>query len=338
MLPSSLLLLSLSGCEMVTSLLESEPDLTTAEAQLLKGDLPAADGAYAEAAAASPANIDAATGAAYTAMLRGDYAAADKLLADALANPEAPKAELTMRRALVALEAGELENVRKYGEESGMDAGLLLAAEVVLADEGDLEGAAEILGRIKGGGPVGETAKRYLDLINDDDPMVAGLSEVNALWAVGEKGVAVDSVDDVFKVLPEDQEGRDEMLLLWSSRAASVGKTEIARSLLDSVLFTPDGQGWRKTAISAIIACAEGNGEECLATFERLEGAPGDGVDDAKATAAVLIASQDKEVAATLAGSVRSNAAARALKEAGDSSGARAAASGALRNYLESGG
>jgi hypothetical protein len=337
MLPTSLLLFSLSGCEMIQDLLDSEPDLTTAETQLVTGDLPAAAGSYTEAALAAPGNIDAATGAAHLALLQGDHAAADKFLADAQAAAPGPVPALSLRRALVALEAGELEKVRSFGEESGLDVGLLLAAEVALAD-GEPEEAAEILGRITDTGPTGAAAKQYLALINDPEPLVAGLSEAAALWALGEEKVAVRSVEDLFKVLPEDQPGRDEMLLMWSSRAVSVGEIAIARSLLDSVLFPPEGQGWRKTATAAIIACAEGDGETCLATFELLEGAPSDGVADARATAAVLIAGQDRDVAAQLAGSVLSNAAARALLEAGDRQGAQQAASGALKSYLESGG
>jgi len=338
MLPSTLLLLTLTGCEMITDLLDSEPDLTTAEAQLASGDLPAAADAYTEAAAAAPTHVEAATGAAYAALLQGNHAAADKYLAAAQASLEAPSPELTLRRALVALEAGKLEEMSAFGKASGLDAGLLLAAEYALA-EGELEDAAELLKGIKSSGPVSDAARQYLALIEDEDPLVSGLSETYALWALGEKKVAVRSVDDIFKALPEDQEGRDEMLLMWASRAASVGETDIARSMLDSVLFLPQGQSWRKTATSAIISCAEGDAAGCLAAFEKLEGAPSDGVADAKATAAVLIAGQDRDAAAQLAGSVRSDAAARALLEAGDRSAAQqAASSGALKSYLESGG
>jgi tetratricopeptide (TPR) repeat protein len=342
MLSSSLLMLSLYGCEMVQGFLEPEPDVASAEAALQRGDLPAADAAYMEAVTAAPGNIDAATGAAHLALLQGDYARADQHLVSAIAAAEAagepldPK--LILRRALVALEAGEdLAKVRQFGEQSNMPVGLLLAAEVALAD-GEPEEAAELLGRISDNGAVGEAAEQYLALINDPEPLVAGLSEAAALWSLGEEKVAVRSVEDLFKVLPEDQTGRDEMLLMWSSRAASVGETEIARSLHDSVLFPPEGQAWRKTATLAIIYCAEGKGEECLETFALLEGAPSDGLDDAKATAAMLIARLDRDVAQELVGSVQTNAAARALLEAGNASAARDMAEGPMKIYLESGG
>lgn len=342
MLSSSLLMLLLSGCEMIQEFLEPEPDVAAADAALQRGDLPAADAAYTEAVTMAPGNVGAATGAAHVALLQGNYDRADQLLASAIAVAEAageaPDPKLALRRALVALEAGEdLAKVRQFGEQSNMPVGLLLAAEVALAD-GESEEAAELLGRISDSGAVGDAARQYLALINDSEPLVAGLSEAAALWSLGEETVAVRSVEDLFKVLPEDQDGRDEMLLMWSSRAASIGETDIARSLLDSVLFPPEGHAWRKTATLAIIYCAEGNGEACQETFALLEEAPSDGLNDAKATAAMLIAKLDRDAAQQLVGSIQTNAAARALLEAGDTSAARGAAQGPLKSYLESGG
>lgn len=341
MLTSSLLLLSLSGCEMVLSLMETEPDLTAADAALQSGDLPAAAAAYQEAAQAAPGNVDAAIGAAHTALLAGDTAAADQFILQAIAAMEAAgtpvEPGMHLRRALIALQAGELENVRAFGEQSNMPAGLLLAAEVALAD-GESEEAKELLERISASGAVSATASEYLALLNHPEPLVAGLSEPAALWALGEDKVAVRSVEDLFSVLPEDLDGRDGMLLLWSSRAASIRETEIAQALLDQVLFPPEGQSWRKMATTGIIACAEGRGADCLSTFELLTEAPVDGLNDAKATAAMLIAGQDNDVAMQLVGSIQSNAAARAMMEAGNSSGAREAASGPLLRHLEAGG
>ena len=67
--------------------------------------------------------------------------------------------------------------------------------------------------------------------------------------------------------------------------------------------------------------------------------APADGLADARATAAILIAKQSPEVAKALVGPYVSNAAARVLLEAGDSAGASAAApGGVLASYLKAGG
>ena len=338
--PAALLFLSLTGCEIVQGLIGGGPEaaLAEAEASLIGGDLPSASDSYAAAAQTSPDNIDAATGAAYAALLRGDTAAADAALAAAEPTAGERLPEIKLRRALVAMESGDLEKVREFGEASGTPEGLLFAAEVALAD-GEREEAAALLGQVSGG-TAGTVAKEYLDLINDDDPLVAGLSEAQALWALGEQKVAVRSVEALVKALPDSRDDRDEMLLIWASRAAALGETDIARSLLDSVIFPPKGQAWRKAATLAIISCAEGDSETCLSLFDKLDGnAPSDGLADARATAAVLIAGDNPEVARELAGRYTSNAAARALLETGDRAGAASAApDGPLRTYLGSGG
>ncbi|MFT5681659.1 MAG: hypothetical protein ACI8RZ_002565 [Myxococcota bacterium] len=337
--PAALLFLSLTGCETIQGLIGGGPEaaLDEAEASLTAGDLPSASAAYAELVAAHPDNLDAATGAAYTALLQGDTAAADGYLAGAEPTAGEELGSIKLRRALVALKAGDLEKVREHGEASGTPEGLLFAAEVALAD-GEREEAAALLGRVSGG-PAGEVAAEYMSLIDDADPLVAGLSEAQALWALGEQKVAVRSVEELVKALPDSREDRDSMLLVWSSRAAALGEVDIARSLLDSVIFPPKGQAWRKAATQAIISCAEGDAETCLDLFEKLDGnAPTDGLADARATAAVLIADENPEVARQLAGRYTSNAAARALLEAGDRSGAAgAAADGPLRSYLQGG-
>ncbi len=337
--PAALLFLSLTGCEIIQGLIGGSPEegLAQAEAALTGGDLPGAADAYAELVKAHPDNVDAATGAAYTALLQGDTATADAFLAAAEATAGERAGELKLRRALVALKAGDLEQVRAHGEASGTPEGLLFAAEVALAD-GEREDAAALLGRVSGG-TAGQVAAEYMALIDDEDPLVACLSEAQALWALGEHKVAVRSVEELVKALPDSREDRDELLLVWASRAAGLGEVDIARSLLDSVIFPPQGQAWRKAATAAIIACAAGDAETCLDLFDKLDGnAPVDGLADARATAAVLIADDNPEVARQLAGRYTSNAAARALLEAGDRSGAAGAApDGPLRSYLQGG-
>lgn len=334
--------LSLSGCSLVEGMLGggAEEACAQAEAQLAAGDLPGAADAYAGLASESPTEVCVATGHAYMLLLQGDTDGADGALAAAQDSAGDQAGLVHLRRALVALEAGNLDSVRQHGEASGLPQGQLLAAEVALAD-GEREEATPLLESAKaGGGAVGGVAGEYLTLIADPEPLVAGLSEAQALWALGEKKVAVRSVEELVKNLGDDDGNRGEQLLLWAGRAASVGETEVARSLLDALIFPPDGQQWRRVATRAIISCAEGQSEICLTEFERLEGnAPSDGLADARATAAVLIAGQDDAAAVKLASPYISNAAARALAEAGDLDAARESApGGVLSDYLKAGG
>lgn len=341
LLTSALLALA-PGCDMVEGLLGggSEDACAQAEGMLAAGDLPGAADAWAAAAADDPAAVCVATGHAYSLLLQGDTTAADAALAAAQEGAGDAAPMIHLRRALVALQAGNLDAVREHGEASGLPQGQLLAAEVALAD-GEREEALGLLEQARsGGGEVAATAGAYADLINDSDPLVAGLSEAQALWALGERKVAVQSVEELVKNLGDDRGDREEQLLLWAGRAASVGQTEVARSLMDALIFAPEGQQWRRIATRAIIACAEGEGETCLTQFEALEGnAPSDGLADARATAAVLIAGQDDATAKQLASPYISNAAARALVETGDLDAARESApGGVLSDYLKAGG
>ena len=304
------------------------------------GDLPGAGAKFSTAAQEHPDSTAVATGAALTMMMQGDHEGADAVLAaaEATAGEQAPS--ILLRRALVALQAGDLDAVRTHGEGSGLPAGQFLAAEVALAD-GEREEAQELLEAAKGaGGDVGDMAKSYLELIESDDPLLSGMSEVQALWALGERKVAVRSVEDLVLELPDDQEDRSEQLLIWAGRAASVRETDIARSILNGMVFPPPGQAWRKVATEAIINCADGKAEACIQQLDRLEGsAPADGLADARATAAMLIAEDDGDAAEQLVGPYISNAAARALVEAGNISGAKESVpGGVLATYLEGSG
>jgi len=332
-----LLALILSGCGFVQDLIggSSGEEAAAAEALLISGDLPGAAAGYLAANQSDPERLDAAVGAAYAALLQDDPATADRILAAVVA--EGQQGEILLRRALVALHAGDLEAVRLHGEASATPIGLLLAAEVALAD-GEREEAAEILQKVSGG-DAGALAQEYLTLINNPDPLIAGLSEAQALWALGEEKVAVRSVEELVKNMSDDQGSRDEQLLVWAGRAATIAEIDIARSLLDAVIFSPKDQAWRKAATSAIIACAAGEDAACEEEFATLDGnAPSDGLADAKATAAMLIAKSSPDVARRLVGSQSSNAAAYALHQAGDSTAAaQAAPSGPLRSFLSGG-
>ena len=69
---------------------------------------------------------------------------------------------------------------------------------------------------------------------------IINLSEAQALWALGEQKVAVRSVEALVKALPDSRDDRDEMLLIWASRAAALGETDIARSLLTNYTYHPN--------------------------------------------------------------------------------------------------
>ena len=120
-------LFALSGCSKAE---EAKKAVDAAEAKLKSGDLPGACTDYDAAAVAYPDTLDAITGSAFCALAAGNADQADKILA--AAEPKAKEAlpQIKLRRALVALHAGKLEEVKTYGEASGLPMGKLLSAEV----------------------------------------------------------------------------------------------------------------------------------------------------------------------------------------------------------------
>ena len=106
----------LGACDL-SSYFESVPeiDTTVAESSLSDGSLPQAAQEYDKLLAIDPTNIDAATGAAYLAMLREDYVAADAYLAAVQATSETPIPEVSMRRALIAQRNQELDLAKSFG-------------------------------------------------------------------------------------------------------------------------------------------------------------------------------------------------------------------------------
>lgn len=316
----SVLLLSLWGCAIVQSfLVDPAKQVAEAEAKLKTGDLDGAAAVYDAGLQKSPGNVDLVSGAAYVKLLQGNPAAADTLLASAEATAGPRLGEVKMRRALVAMKTGDLDAVKKQATEAGTPEAKLIVAEVSLAD-GDKATAKTQLEAIQGeAGPVGETATAYLGLINDADSRVAGLSEVQALWALGQRPIAVRSVEELVVAYASVREDGPEQLLLWAGRAATVGEPAIATNLLDAIPVAPPGQVWRLQATRALVSCAEGNGAECFAGFERISTiSPADGYADARATAALLIAERDGETAKRLLEGQAGDAAARAWALLGD--------------------
>lgn len=313
-----------------------------AEALLKSGDLPGGAGAYETLAKDHPDSVGVAIGKAYMEYLAGDFDAADKTLAGAEAAAGEKLGEIKLRRAMVALAAGNLDDVRKHGKDSAMPAGLVMAAEVHLADA-EAEDAIELLKTARSdSGAVGETASWYLEKIESGDALQAGLAEAAALWAVGQRPTACEVAEDIVKGLPEGPE-KSTQLLAWAGRAVSSGRAGIASSLLDEldVAGAPEGQEWRVQATRGIVLIADGQNEEGLEKFAQLQAAvdagyaPWEGVADARATAAAI--TSDKEVAKTLLAGVETAPAARALFQAGAPAAAREAApSGTpLANFLE---
>ncbi len=293
--------------------------VAAADAQLKEGQIAEAVDAYAAALAAHPGNLEAAVGAAFGAYSRGDFAEADQILATAEATAGDRAGELKLRRSLVAMKDGDTDLAREHAEASGTAAGLVLAAEVALAD-GEREEARALLDRAaQVSGPIGALAQDYVGLLKHEDPAVAGLAENYALWAIGQREVAVASVEEVVKGLPEDYEGKSEELLVWAGRSASSGETQVASNLLEAIDFPPQGQAWRVLATRAIILCAEGQAEDCATMLSSLEGkAPADGLLHARATAVMALGGEDRDAAVAVLGSSASDAAARAAMLLGD--------------------
>jgi hypothetical protein len=329
------LFLGSTGCDFIQQHLNPPPDLTAGAKQLADGDLPAAADEWDKLATAHPDSVDVAVGKAYTQLLSGDYKGADATLAAVEPTAKDKLGELELRRALVALRDGRLDDVKKHGKDSGLPEGKLLAAEVHLVDLESDEGAALFRELSASDGAVGETAKTYLSMLESDDQHLAGLAEATALWALGDRGQSVQSAEELVRELPADYEKKNELLMIWASRAATSGKPAIANSLLDDLEFPPEGQAWRVEAIRAIAAVAAGQPEVASQKFNALRtaGAPADGLADALATACGV--ATDPTIAKKLAEGVESAAAARCLAKAGEGDAASKAPDGPLKSFLE---
>lgn len=337
----SLLPLLVGGCDLEALMGGGGGGQGLEEAQglLRGGDLPGASAKFDELAVATPESVDVAIGRAYTQLLAGDTSGADATLAAVEAKAGEQLGAVKLRRALVALEVGDLDGVKSHGRASGLPEGKLFAAEVHLADLENDEAIATLKEVSASGGPAGVTANEYLALLESGDPYKAGMAEASALWALGDREGAVANVEELLDSL--DDENKDALVLIWAGRAVTSGAPGVAGNLLEMIETPPQGQQWRIQSVRAMIAIADGDAETGLQLFEVLNGladqgdVPREGLNDAMATAAAL--SGDPGVARQLVGSVESAAAARGLLEAGDGSAAKGQApSGPLRSYLES--
>ncbi|MFK7928057.1 MAG: tetratricopeptide repeat protein [Myxococcota bacterium] len=338
-----------SGCAMIEDMTgislttPANPDAIVAEAmdKLKEGDLPGAMAEYTSLVEQNPDVVEAKIGLSYTQMLAGDFDGADSTLAKAIETKDLPPetvAELTLRRALVALRTGDVENTQKYGEASGLAAGQILAAEVYLADA-EADSARPLLEQAasSGTGTVKAAAQSYLEALDDEESGRAQLAEASALWALGRRAEACEAAEELLRLLPPELESRDEMLLLWAGRAVTSGQAGGAEGLLDEMGQAPEGQAWRVQATRALIAVANEDYDGARETLAALgsAGAPADGLVDAIATAAAI--SNDSEFAREIGKGVESSAIARGLMAAGADDAAKAAApsSSMLARYLE---
>lgn len=306
-----------------------------AEALLQQGDLPAAAEEYKRLYAENPDSVSVAVGFAYVQLLANDIVGADTTLAAIEPKSGDKVGEIRLRRALVALEAQDLDRVEMLGMQSELPEGKLLAAEVHLVDL-ESEEAIRLFREVSAtGGVVGETATTYLKLLESADQHKASLAEASALWALGDRSGACNAVKESLKALAEDDPDKDSLLLLWAGRAVVSGRIEVAKSLLEDA-FPPEGQQWRVQSTLAMIALAEGRVDDAKKIFGALrddEKVPKAGLDDALATACGVV--RDATIAKELLEGVESGAAARCLAAVGAEDAGGRAAEGPLKNFVE---
>jgi len=321
-----------------TDLFKKNPDEVIAPgiSALKDGDLLTAYDALDKARADNASLAKVQSTAAYTYLLAGEYDKADNALAAAEAASSGDEVgKIKLRRALVALRAGNLDAVKEHGVASGLDAGKVLAAEVHLADA-ESDEAIALLKSVNSNDAVGQTAAEYLKRLESGDQFQASLAEATALWAIGQRGGACEQAGDLVGSVESESKGM--LLLLWAGRAVTSNRVDVAASLLDEAEFAtiPQEQAWRRQATLAIVHIAKGEYDEGVALFDALAsaGAPADGIADARATAAALC--KDKAVARQLVEGLESAAVGRSLLEAGAGKAAKdQTPSGALRRYME---
>lgn len=306
-----------------------------AEQLLATGDLPGAAKEYERLYAENPNSVQAAVGLSYVYLLAGQIVKADTVLAEIEPKAGDKAGEIRLRRALVALEAKDLDRVKMLVSSSELPEGKLLAAEVHLVDL-ETDQAIPLLKEVAAlGGVVGETATTYLSLLESSDQHKASLAEASALWALGDRPGACEAVKESLKALAEDDPDKDTLLLLWAGRALVSDRVDVAKSLMDGA-FAPEGQQWRFNATQAMISLVEGKTVEAVATLKGLQddpSVPRAGIEDALATACAL--TRDPTVAAKLVEGVESAAAARCLAEVGVDGAAARAPAGPLQTFLE---
>ena len=310
-----------------------------ADEALRSENLPEMDASYAKAIKSDPSNVDAASGAAYAALLQEDYVTADAYLKNVQQSAGERKGEVLLRRSIIAMRKLDFEQARQHAIDSGLQMGLLFAAEIDIMND-EFSSAIELLKKITDGQIFG-LAEKYLQYIEKDDDYLRLIAVTNVMWAMRDRKIAVRTANDVFLQsdfarAPLKAEEFNNLYILWSARAVSIGETEIAQNLLQKSKSKKD---WQHLATEAIVSCAIGQSKtikRCKSIFRKLEGiAPSQGLKDAKATAAQLTYAKAPDVAKELLSDVSGNSAARVLALIGDNNAAEDAADGIFLKYLE---
>jgi hypothetical protein len=218
-------------------------------------------------------SVDEVIAAANDLVDQGFLPEADRALSVA-AERGADPSGMTLRRALVAGLAGDLDRVRVHSLGSDTPAGDVLAAEVALVDL-ETDEARRLLRRVmeRDDGVFADTAEHYLAWIESDDTGMAALAEVTALWALGDRKAACEEAEEVVKALA-DRDVRRSAALLWASRAVAAQQSTVAQGLLDDLESPPEGQVWRFQAIQAQVWMADGREKEAKDRLASLGPAP----------------------------------------------------------------
>lgn len=291
-----------------------------ATALLISGDVDAAFSAWERAFAADPQNVQAAIGSSYAAMIQGRLDEADRILASVEPVSGAEIGPIRARRALIALEAGNRDQVLEFGKSSGTAEGQILAAEAALC-RSDWDDAKVLLDPIAGvGGAVGESAAVYLQRLSEEDMAWGDLAEAEACWAMGMHASAVDAAAEVLGTLPQSWERMGEEALVWANRALRERNVEAAESLLGQAGSVDALHRWRLGATKALVKCAEGKVDACVRGMDGLSPeTPPRGRSDTRAMGAFLLGADHREAAIGLLGDDKTAAAAQAAYLIGDS-------------------
>ena len=281
----------------------SEPDksedIIKAQRALAAGQLTQSQGILDPVLDEVPGDPTAATTRAHLHLLNGETDQADAVLLQIQSDDPKVQSEISLRRALVALEAKDFSKVKEMALKSTESFAYILAAEISLMD-GEHDEAMGYLEKVTGSHS--SLAKEYLRLLEGDE-WSKSYAEAQALWAVRDYDLAIQSVAGTLEyVSNEAMENQfNEHVIIWSSRAIAVGQPEIAEQLLGLQGFKPDSDDWRVDTLKAMATCVKGDIASGLEMFKKLDGiAPVQGLHDAKATTVVVLSSIGEDGSALL--------------------------------------